>query len=123
MICSSSPVPSVVTTSDWVSPRVNSEEPGARQNAGPGDDRAHGAVVAAVDAGAAVDDVAAQDARFQLLDRRTEVLVREVLFGQARLDQIDRRGNRVGALLLSRSAKAARISVSPAAFTLSYSAE
>ena len=30
MICSSSPVPSVVTTSAWVSPRVNSDEPWVR---------------------------------------------------------------------------------------------
>ena len=30
MICSSWPVPSVATTSAWVSPRVNSEEPWAR---------------------------------------------------------------------------------------------
>ena len=30
MICSSWPVPSVVTTSAWVSPRVNSAEPWAR---------------------------------------------------------------------------------------------
>ena len=46
------------------------------------------------------DDVTAQDAGFELLDRGAEVFVGEVLFGQRRLDRIYRGRDGVRALLL-----------------------
>src|SRR3979490_614974 len=73
MICSSRPVPSVATTSACVSPRVKSAEP-----CGPGrtpprapiartaGGRAPRAGVAAVDARLAVQDLVADDFRFEL---------------------------------------------------------
>ena len=62
MICSSWPVPSVATTSAWVSPRVNSAEPWARGSTPTSAiDRPHGLGVAAVDALAGVEDGAAHD--------------------------------------------------------------
>ena len=69
MNCSSSPVPSVATTSAWVSPRVNSAEPWVRGSTPTSrDDLAHGLEVAAVDALAGVENVPAHDLGFELLE-------------------------------------------------------
>ena len=71
MICSSWPVPSVATQNAWVSPRVNSARAmRARQDADLGDDRPHGAGVAAVDAHAGVEDGVADDVGFQVVEHR-----------------------------------------------------
>src|SRR4029453_15823126 len=100
MICSSWPVPSVATTSAWVSPRVNSEEPWARGSTptsatigrtvlvsrasrrlpgarkgpptalGPG--RSHGFGVAAVDALAGVENGAAHDVGLEVAELLAE---------------------------------------------------
>ncbi|CAM5196073.1 hypothetical protein CDEN61S_01829 [Castellaniella denitrificans] len=107
MICSSCLVPRVVTTSAWVSPRVNSAEPCARQHAQADADRAHGARVASVDARLAVQDLAADDFRFQgeqhVLD--FDVVGRDVapgrrVFGQLGLDVGVDLAQARGALLL-----------------------
>jgi hypothetical protein len=66
IICSSSPVPSVATTIAWVSPRVNSAEPWVRGRRRLRDDRADLVGVAAVDAGAGVEDRAADDVGLEL---------------------------------------------------------
>ena len=69
MYCSSSPVPSVATTSAWVSPRVNSAEPWARGSTPTSATiGAHGLDVAAVDALAGVEDVPAHDLGFEFLE-------------------------------------------------------
>ncbi len=67
MICASRPVPSVVTTIAWVSPRVNNAEPWVRGSTPTSIDRPHGARVAAVDAPLAVEDAAADDSLLELL--------------------------------------------------------
>ena len=75
MNCSSSPVPSVVTTSAWVSPRVNSGRAvGARQDADFRQDRTDGLEVAAVDALAVVEDVPAHDLGLGFLEDGLDLL-------------------------------------------------
>ena len=70
MNCSSSPVPSVATTSACVSPRVNSAEPWVRGSTPTcGEDRAHRRQVAAVDAAAVVEDVPAHDLGLRVVER------------------------------------------------------
>ena len=73
--CSSSPVPSVATTSACVSPRVNSAEPWVRgRMPTSADDRADRLHVAAVDADAGVEDVPAHDLGFRAsLNTRREL--------------------------------------------------
>ena len=67
MICSSRAVPSVATTSACVSPRVKSAEPCVRGSTPVRmRDRPHGARVAAVDARLAVEDLVADDLRFEV---------------------------------------------------------
>ena len=101
-------MPSVATTSAWVSPRVNSAEPWVRgRNAGLADDRAHGDEIAAVDALAGVEDVPAHDLGFELLEHAGDqqhrtlgivLAVREEVRHRLLLD----RGDRVLALVLVR---------------------
>jgi hypothetical protein len=89
MICSSSPVPSVVTTRPCVSPRVNSAEPWVRGSTevsgtiGRTSSSARPSIRLAV-----FDHVAAQHLGFQLLQRRAEVRVFQLLFAQRRLDRL-----------------------------------
>ena len=75
MICASRPVPSVVTTSACVSPRVNSAEPCVRGSTPVRiDDRAHGLHVAAVDARLAGEDAPTHDAVFEVGEFRRHVI-------------------------------------------------
>ena len=83
IICSSWPVPSVATTSACVSPRVNSAEPWARGRTPTShDDRAHGLGVAAVDALAGIEDVVADDVRFEFLEQALGGLGVQAFLGQ-----------------------------------------
>ena len=73
---------------------------GARQDAGFAHDRTNGLGVAAVNPGARVHHIPAQDRAFQLLDRRAKVDVLQIFVRQRALDRIHRRRNGVGAVLL-----------------------
>jgi hypothetical protein len=72
----------------------------ARQHADFGDDRADGRTVAPVDAGAAADDVAAQDRRFELLEGSAQRLVGLVLLGKLRAHRLAGGRDGRGPLLL-----------------------
>ena len=88
MYCSSSPVPSVATTSAWVSPRVNSAEPWVRgRTPTSDDDRADGLEVAAVDALAGVEDVPAHDLGLHVLEDRLDLLGVELRFALGRAER------------------------------------
>ena len=64
-------VPSVATTSAWVSPRVNKRGAvRARQNADFARDRTHGPRIATVDPRPVVQDLPANDLAFQFLELR-----------------------------------------------------
>ncbi len=78
MNCSSSPVPSVATTSAWVSPRVNSAEPWVRGRM-PTCDRIGRTVrqVAAVDAEAGVEHVPAHHLGLQVVEGFADLLLGE----------------------------------------------
>ena len=96
MICASRPVPSVVTTSAWVSPRVNSAEPWVRaQHAGADGDRAHRLGVAAVDARMAVEDALAHQPVLEI-----EELAADLVGGELRR-LARRRAPRATAFLIS----------------------
>ena len=89
MYCSSSPVPSVVTTSACVSPRVNSGRTvGAGQDADFRHDRANGREIAAVDALAGVEDVPAHDLGLRVLEDRLDLLGVELRFALGRAERV-----------------------------------
>ncbi len=71
-------------------------------------DRAHRPGVAAVDPGTAIDDIAAQDGRFQLFQRRAQIRILQILIRQSVPDLRLDRSNRVLAvgLVLDRIGRA-----------------
>ena len=73
---------------------------GARQDAGFAHDRADGLGVAAVNPGARVHHIPAQDRAFQLLDRRTQIDVFQIFVRHRSLDRIYRCRDGIGAVLL-----------------------
>ncbi len=87
MICASRPVPNVVTTKAWVSPRVNSAEPCVRASTPVRIlMRAHRLGVAAVDARVPVEDALAHQPVFQIEEFGADLIrgeLRRLALGRA----------------------------------------
>ncbi len=77
MICASRPVPRVVVTSAWVSPRVKIAEPWVRGSAPDFDpDRADRLEVATVDAGLAREDQVAHQPVLEIVQGGRDLVLR-----------------------------------------------